>query len=481
MKIPIPAFLQEMQNTKKKDKIAKMLRMNPREFQRFEEAYQKSSLYQVSDNFFEVNAKQASEQQNHLVSVDDESILSDIIHRIVDELLEQTQWFSYQNGVYTQGHTAITAGKRNGQKVSLQEIMQLPEQLRPQLTGEFMKVDIEEPSCVSILDSYDRYRKHPHTKMGMTYYNLFRQGLDILDLDMITYQILGMNQNAIGFWFPALVEACKQQNFFKLPNTTVIKVPLPMLQLTRCEYSKLTPTTLKIVDDFCQKAFQLDIGKEYFVKTGTFSSKYDFRNAHIKGEKEVRELGEYLLYIHFQANQMASPLSKPTIYGVSTTNEWVVRDYIQDKEANPCIYKGMPLHTEYRIFVDFDAKEIIGKNPYWDPDVMKKRFGHEQDADSPHQIHDYIVYSMHEPVLMQRYKENIDTVCNHIRNLIPYISLHGQWSIDVMQNGNDFWIIDMALAQNSALLQCVPKALQKPSEENWIPKLGNGLDKKAIR
>lgn len=57
---------------------------------------------------------------------------------------------------------------------------------------------------------------------------------------------------------------------------------------------------------------------------------------------------------------MASPLSQPSIYGVSTTNEWVVREFIPDKEGNPCIYKGLPLHTEYRVFVDCDTDEVLG-------------------------------------------------------------------------------------------------------------------------
>lgn len=52
-----------------------------------------------------------------------------------------------------------------------------------------------------------------------------------------------------------------------------------------------------------------------------------------------------------------------------------------------------------------------------------------------------------------------------------YIDLSGQWAIDVMQNGDDFWIIDMSLAQNSALNECIPESLRKPLKENWIPTL----------
>lgn len=214
----------------------------------------------------------------------------------------------------------------------------------------------------------------------------------------------------------------------------------------------------------------------YFIKTGTYSSKYDFRNAHVHGSKEVRELGEYLLFIHYQACQMASPLNNRCIYGVSTTNEWVVREFIDDKENNPCIYKGLHLHTEYRVFVDFDTKEILGLTPYWDATVMKQRFAYEDDSESAHNVHDYIIYEMHESILAKRYKENKEIVKIHITEILQEnVDLTGQWSIDIMQNGSDFWIIDMALAANSALNDCVPAKKLKPLHENWIPSEMNAM------
>lgn len=250
-----------------------------------------------------------------------------------------------------------------------------------------------------------------------------------------------------------------------------LSVPLPLLQLSRLDYGCMTPTTLYILDLFCQKIFRLQKEKEYFVKTGTFSSKYDFRNAHVQGEKEVNELGEYLLFIHNQACQMAGPLMYPCTYGPGTTRSWVVREYIKDLEGNPCIYKGMPLHTEYRVFVDFDTKEILGISSYWKPDIMKQRFGHEKDADSPHNIHDYIIYLKHEKVLMSRYEKYKDKIEEQVQKLLPDIPLTGQWSMDIMQNGTDFYIIDMALAVNSALIECVPKEKLKPIVENWLPQI----------
>lgn len=250
-----------------------------------------------------------------------------------------------------------------------------------------------------------------------------------------------------------------------------------MLQLTRLNYGSLTQGTMQVVDEYCFKAFGLDENKEYFVKTGTYSSKFDFRNAHVHGVKEVRELGEYLLYIQHQACVAAGPLSSPCIYGMSTTNEWCVREYIKDREQNPCIYKGMPLHTEYRVFVDFDTDEILGIAPYWNPTIMKQRLGHEPDADNPHNVHDYTVFLMHEENLMRRYLENKGKILEHMEKLVPEINLTGQWSIDVMQNGDDFWIIDMALAVNSALKDCVPVGKLKPVEENWIPRIEDDKSK----
>ena len=303
------------------------------------------------------------------------------------------------------------------------------------------------------------------------FYNHFRQGLDILDLDPLIYKMLDQNPNNMGYWFPKLKEAIDSQCFFKVPKTKIVKVPMEILQLSRLGYETLTPTTLKIVDDYCMKAFDLDVTKSYFVKTGTYSSKFNFRNAKVTGEKEVRELGEYLLFLSSQAVLMAGPLTQPSIYGMSTTNEWVVREYIEDVENNPCIYNGMPLHTEYRVFVDFDTDEILGVSPYWRPDVMLKRFGGNSNPNSPHDKHDYVIYKMHEPVLMERYEKNIEKVLENMQQIVRDTDLTGQWSIDVMQNGDDFYIIDMATAYTSALSDCVPAGKIRKQEENWLPEL----------
>lgn len=454
-----------------KDDAAEMLAVTPEALDAFEASYQTNVLAMLPENpdVFHVNAKQASEMtklKDGHVSVSDADSLIDAI---MDELLSQTQVLEYD------GHDlsvkTFNSGDVTPAPVTPGMVNKLPAELRPQLTGVHAMRDIEAPTGLTVLSMYKNYLEAKDPKTRNIYYGMFRQGLDILDLDPLTYEIIGRNMNSMGHWLPTLATAVKNQDFFKIPATKVLKVPITLLQLTRMDYAGLTPATKAVVDRFCLRAFGLDESRDYFIKTGTYSSKFDFRNAHVHGAKEVRELGEYLLFIHFQACQMASPLAEPRIFGVSTTNEWVVREYIPDTHGLPCIYKGLPLRTEYRVFVDFDTNEILGANPYWDPAVMLDRFGNKADAGDPHQMHDYVIYKNQADRLAETYERNIETVKTRIATMLPDIDLPGQWSVDVMQDGDDFYIIDMALAANSALSECVPKGKLRPVTEDWLPEI----------
>lgn len=464
-----------------KEELAEMLRVTPEALGAFEKSYQLYSMNEpISDNLFKVNAKQAA-SLNPKQKVPEKGKVQNLVDRIVDELLDQTLIYEYdgKRGHIFPCNPAMTIEVPKNSKVTLEEINELPKELRPDLTGQYVKKSLSGNTGAALLEQYQQYLKTKDPRKKRFLYDHFRQGLDMLDLDGISYAILDRCQNSIGNWFPRLANAIYYSDFdfFQLPKTKIMKVPLPVLQMSRMEYTGLSSTTFQIIDQFCQEAFELDETKEYFIKTGVFSSKFDFRNAHIHDAKEVKEIGEYLLFISFQASCFAhfdlSGRNQPIMYGAATTNEWVVREFIKDKENNPCIYKGLPLHTEYRVFVDADTKEVLGINPYWDPDVMKQRFGKEADANDPDMMHDYVIYAAHEKTLMERYEKNKDKVQREIMKLLPFLELKGQWSIDVMQNGEDFWIIDMALAKDSALLSCVPKNKIKAVEEDWIPRISN--------
>lgn len=458
-----------------KDKIAEMLKISPETLDKFEAAYHKHGINFSDGNLFDTSSKQASAELHAntdmiAASTDDMHTVKNLTNRIVNELLYQTETLNFNGTTLTKNkfHTVIE------QPVTIQDIKALPKKLRPQLTGTLMTKDIHEDASEVLMYYYNEITKigwdktHPNFKM---LYGQFRRGLDMMDLDWLTYRMIDTNPNSIGHWFPELVDANADKNFFKIPKTKICKVPITLLQLSRISYETLTPTTLDIVDKWAMQTFGLDENQEYFIKTGMYSSKFDFRNAHVYSPKEVRELGEYLVFIQNQAVIMAGPLTQPSTYGMGTTVEWVVREFIPDKENNPEIYKGMPLHTEYRVFIDCDTKSVLNIHPYWDPDVMKQRFGHENDADSPHQIHDYIIYQMHEETLMKRYTENKDRIIDAVQELLPDLNLTGQWSLDIMQNDTDFWLIDMATAETSAFYDYVPKHLRNPRKENWLPDL----------
>lgn len=297
--------------------------------------------------------------------------------------------------------------------------------------------------------------------------------------------MLGMNPNSIGNWLPKIAPAVDKFGFFKIPTTTVIKVPMTLLQLTRCEYTDINATTHKIICEYAQKVFNLDLEKDYFIKTGTFSSKFDFRNAKVTGMEEVKTLGDYLVFIQYQANRMASfdlsGRNQPVIYGVSTTNEWCVREFIEDKDNSPEIYNGLKLHTEFRVFVDFDTKTVLGVHNYWDPNKIKPHFDKEVANGNAKALHDRVTYEVAEEKLCTRYEANKELVSERVQEFMGSVKdLSGQWSIDIMQNGENFWLIDMALAENSAYYsEVVPKKLRNPSKEDWIPMLDEKFGEKS--
>ena len=438
-------FLSKNYSKKELDMIALLLKDNPERQREFENLYAQFELDTESLNLFQQNAAKVIDKSDKLVSLSENA--EELVEQIVEELVSQTAiWDSSQNKVlplpqpvrYLQNAKSL---------ISLQE-------QGLQFSGYMCKQDIPEPSSKVLLRQYTDYVKTGN----MLFYTLFRQGLDILDLDPLVYELLNHDPNTMSNWLFAIKEVVDKTQFFKIPKTRIIKVPLALLQSTRVyEFGELSPLSLEIINRYAQRVFDLDLEKDYFIKTGTFSSKFDFRNAKVTKGQEVSELGSYLWYIQSQANQMASHLNNKVIYGVSSNNEWVVREFIDDKENNPTIYNGLPLHTEYRVFVDFDTEEVIGISPYWHPEVMKENFLDIGVSAPIQKQHDYINYINHEETLMKRYEENKDLVVSEVSKLLKDCKLKGQWSIDIMQNGSDFWLIDMARALESALSECVPK------------------------
>lgn len=271
------------------------------------------------------------------------------------------------------------------------------------------------------------------------FYHMSSRMKSLASLDDNLYKEFCNNPNSLYNWFPKLQQAIKQQDFFKTPKTVVKRLPVELAQFMRLEYADTTETSKKLFNEIIFKLLELEDDKTYFIKTGTFSSKFEFRNAKCS---EPREMGEY-----FQAiNEFAMTV------GAGMSVDVVAREYIEDVENNPTIYNGMPLHTEFRMFVDFDEDKIIGTAPYWHPIVMKRAFKNSLVADIER---DYQVYQQHEDKLRHEYNQHVNRLQKEMKSLIKDIDLSGQYSIDIMKNGDDFYVIDMALMSESALTEFI--------------------------
>lgn len=290
-----------------KDRVAEILRVSPEALERFEESYRKNILEAgwQTDDLLDRDRQSARGEQP--VAEPMQEVPLELVEQIVNELLAQTPYVNWDGKTLTRGACSCLenlpstvdpdSGERKTVFVTKEQLAAIDATVRPQLTGDYAQRDLpitELSSCMCLLDNLDKARKAEDFKTKEWNYFLFRQGLDILDLDPIMYAILSRTPSSMLHWFPALcvgIMAQGQDAFFKVPATRIIRVPMNVLQMSRLEYSCLTKGTMQVIDRFATKAFKLDRNREYFVRTGLYSSKFDFRNAHVAGLKKLMSWG----------------------------------------------------------------------------------------------------------------------------------------------------------------------------------------------
>ena len=130
--------------------------------------------------------------------------------------------------------------------------------------------------------------------------------------------------------------------------------------------------------------------------------------------------------------------------GAHGCEELVVRSVIPyDRKKVPCIYNGLPLRPEFRVFYDFDKHEVLYCVNYWDYEYVSKGL---YDAT------DKIVFEYMRYYLLSCFWSKKDEVEEVVSKSMKTVNdLSDIWSIDILLDGNnEFWLIDMALAKNSA-------------------------------
>ena len=142
--------------------------------------------------------------------------------------------------------------------------------------------------------------------------------------------------------------------------------------------------------------------------------------------------------------------------------EVCIRELIpHNTRTTPCIYQGMPLRPEFRIFYDFDRHQPLYVVNYWDWDYCHDAICRDYT--------DKIVYEAHYSKLLDQYNKYKNDVVKMVAADMRYVfDLKGIWSIDVMlcepqeyqkgirkDSGSLIWLLVIALHTGIQRLQKV--------------------------
>ena len=124
-----------------RDRIAEILRVSPDALDAFEKAYSKAALQTEPESIFEVNSRQAA-AKNERLGDDSPEELKALTERIVKELIWQTLTYTYDGKTGKIEKSLSNAPEKNA-PVTNQDLLRIPASLRPQLSGELMKRDLD--------------------------------------------------------------------------------------------------------------------------------------------------------------------------------------------------------------------------------------------------------------------------------------------------------------------------------------------------
>ena len=265
-------------------------------------------------------------------------------------------------------------------------------------------------------------------------------------------------QDAFSFWWP-LVKDCG----IRVPETVIIKVPEELDEEGQktfyrhfyMERPEDYPAIRKWVDDVVIPTLNASPLKGHllFVKNSLYSNKFDARTC--MPAPTPNALTDAIIGIQYSEYEHK-------MWGPYGDTEFVFRDRIRHmSNMVPCIYGGLPFRTEFRVFYDFDTREVIFTANYWDYDYC---YPHLYDR-TDRIVFDAMKDEMQEK--FEKYRGEVESlVAEHMKDVQ---GLSGPWSIDIMldegfttpyaEKPNEFWLIDMAVAERSAYWEKRPSKL----------------------
>lgn len=237
--------------------------------------------------------------------------------------------------------------------------------------------------------------------------------------------------NNLSYWYPKVKDCGIDQ-----PRTVIIQNPVKIMQDIFEPESHLEEI-MEFVNDKVLPQIPNDMFF-LFVKNGTFSNKYNF-GENCKCRREVLELTKAISNVNYFSE----------CCGAGGISETVIREFIGDwhyiDTHIPCIYNGMPLRPEFRVFYDFEKRVSLYAVNYWDRDYCL-------DAISANATDKIVYVSVYQKLLSDYEKRSGEVLAMVDKAMVNVKALHGQWSVDIMydEEHDKYWLIDMAVAQQSA-------------------------------
>lgn len=252
------------------------------------------------------------------------------------------------------------------------------------------------------------------------------------------------HENDFSFWYPKIKDCgipTPLSFYTKLPSAQ--KEPEYARRLYQAFYMERPKEDEEVVKAYLDeriipKLKEMKLTGHVFVKNGRFSNKFNANGAcNLRG---LHELYRAIILINYEA----------MCCGAEGADEIVVREFIESPLGKtPCIYNGLPLRPEFRVFYDFDAGKPIFTVNYWDYDYVY-----------PH------LYEATDKIVFEHERKRIEGAYNLYKEYVQQMvaetmqdaqGLSGQWSVDILLDERDkFWLIDMAIAQRSAYWEMRP-------------------------
>lgn len=250
------------------------------------------------------------------------------------------------------------------------------------------------------------------------------------EMKIESYEESKLTKENASYWFPLIDNSTtKGDSSLLVPETKIVQLDFEHWDLLTTDKANMDITE-KLNIYLKRKLGNFRKGETLFLKTGIFSNKFEFSQTQCNVERT--NLGQNLKDMYYFS----------MVVGAYKTTEAVFRENILSKEDVPEIYDGMPLHTEFRVFYDFDNKELVGVSNYWNPELMTSKSLGE----------DYEEYKKAKGKIVCEYENDKFKVAEEVMKFMAGVSgFQGKWSVDIMKNGNDYWLIDMSRMEYSSL------------------------------